>query len=122
MNVRPSRLASLVAVAAAAALAGTAGATIVGTTGDAQQIAPPASVEVDALESNTTMFTFDKQQCTSVRADLPVDVTVPGTYDDFADLTPGTVAAGTQISSHFIHTDPVDKTKAFFDGTVTVDK
>ena len=52
---------------------------------------------------------------------LPVDITVSGTYDDFADLTPGTIAAGTQVSSHFIHTDPVAKTKAFYDGTVTVD-
>ena len=48
---------------AAAALAAAAGATIVSTSGQMTLIAPPPSVDIGALQSNTTMYAFDEQQC-----------------------------------------------------------
>jgi hypothetical protein len=34
-----------------------------------------------------------------------VDITLPGTYDDSSNLTPGIIQAGTVVSSHFVHAD-----------------
>ena len=92
---------------AAAALAAAAGATIVSTSGQMTLIAPPPSVDIGALQSNTTMYAFDEQQCVRTTADMPVDITVPGTYDDVSDLTPGVIPAGTLVSSHFVNADKV---------------
>jgi hypothetical protein len=92
---------------AAAALAGSAGATIVSTSGQMTLISPPPSVDIGALQSNTTMYAFDEQQCVRTSVDLPVDITVPGTYDDSSDLTPGVIPAGTLVSSHFVNADKV---------------
>jgi hypothetical protein len=39
--------------------------------------------------------------------DLPMDITVPGTYDDSSDLTPGVIPAGALVSSHFVNADKV---------------
>jgi hypothetical protein len=94
-------------VLAAAALAAAAGATIVSTSGQMTLISPPPSVDIGALQSNTTMYAFNEQQCVRTAADLPVDITVPGTYDDSSDLTPGVIPAGTLVSSHFVNADKV---------------
>jgi hypothetical protein len=53
------------------------------------------------------MFAFNEQQCVRTTADLPVDITIPGTYDDSSDLTPGVIPAGTLVSSHFVNADKV---------------
>jgi hypothetical protein len=92
---------------AALALAAAAGATIVSTSGQMTLIAPPPSVDIGALQSNTTMYAFNEQQCVRTTADLPVDITVPGTYDDTSKLTPGVIPAGTLVSSHFVNADKV---------------
>ena len=109
---------------ALAALATTASATIIGTGGQMTKIAPPPSVLFDALESDTTMFAFDEQQNVTLAQPLSVDITTPGTYDDSADLTPGTIPAGTAVSSHFVHADHVGTgvPRVTLDGTVTTDK
>ncbi len=91
----------------AAALAAGAGATIVSTSGQMALIAPPPSVDFGALQSDTTMYAFNEQQCVRTTADLPVDITIPGTYDDSSDLTPGVVPAGTLVSSHFVNSDKI---------------
>ena len=106
------------------ALAATASATIIGTSGQMTKIAPPPSVLFDALESDTTMFAFDEQQNVTLAQPLSVDITTPGTYDDSADLTPGTIPAGTAVSSHFVNADHVGTgvPRVTLDGTVTTDK
>ena len=106
------------------ALAATASATIIGTSGQITKIAPPPSVLFDALESDTTMFAFDEQQNVTLSQPLNVDITTPGTYDDSGDLTPGTIPAGTAVSSQFVHSDPVGTQHpgVTLDGTVTTDK
>jgi hypothetical protein len=115
---------AIAVVVAAGALAAGAGATIVGTTGAVTKIDPPASVELGALESDTTAFAFDERQDVTLASDLPLDVTASGLVDDKADLTPGVVTKGTKVSSHLVHADRVGtrgKPKLVFDGTVTVD-
>ena len=106
------------------AMAATASATIIGTSGQMTKIAPPPSVLFDALESDTTMFAFDEQQNVTLAQPLSVDITTPGTYDDSADLTPGTIPAGTAVSSHFVNADHVGTgvPRVTLDGTVTTDK
>ena len=105
--MRKRMLAWTLGVLAAAALAAGAGATIVSTSGQMTLIPAPPSVDLGALQSNTTMFAFDEQQCVRTTRDLPVDITVPGTYDDSIDLTPGVIPAGTLVSSHFVDADKI---------------
>ena len=100
-----------------------ASASITGTSGQITQIAPPASVAIDALESDTTMYAFDEQQGVTLASPLAVNITTPGTYDDSSDLTPGTIPAGTVVNSHFVNADHIG-TQApgvVLDGTVTTD-
>lgn len=105
--MRKRTFAWTLALLGAAALAGSAGATIVSTSGQMTLIPPPPSVDIGALQSNTTMYAFNEQQCVRTSVDLPVDITVPGTYDDSSDLTPGVIPAGTLVSSHFVNADKV---------------
>jgi len=111
------------AVIAAAALTASASATIVGTSGQMTLIAPPPSVEINALESDTTMYAFDEQQGVTLAQPLNVDITTPGTYDDTADLTPGTIPAGTVVNSQFVNADHVGTgaPPVVLDGTITTD-
>ena len=95
----------MVVVVVALLVATSARAEIVSTGGNAVQIAPPASVELDALQSNTQIPAFDERQAVTLGNALAVNITAPGIYDESADLTPGTIPAGTVVSSHLIHFD-----------------
>jgi hypothetical protein len=115
---------STLTVLVVAVIGSTAQAAIVGTTGNIVQIAPPPSVQLGQLESNDHAVAFDEQQGVTLAANLPVDITVPGTYDDPNALTPGVIPAGTVVNSQFIHSDNVGSgkgTKATFDGSVQVE-
>jgi hypothetical protein len=101
------RVIAAVVLVTAGALVAAASARIIDTSGAVQQIAPPPSVEFQQLESDTTIFAFDEQQCVNTVAPLLVDITAPGTYDDRSDLTPGVIPAGMRVRSHFLHADPV---------------
>lgn len=97
-------------------------AEIVSTSGAVVEITPPPSVRPDQLESDTQIFAFEEQQSVTLASAVSVDITQPGTYDDSSDLTPGTIPAGTTVSSHFLHADApgpcVDPT---LEGTVVFD-
>src|SRR5438270_9823153 len=136
MRKRLAFLVALLGLVGALALAGTSGAAIDGVTGQIQKIAPPSGVLFpphpgDAcptagacLQSDTTMFAFDEQQCVPAPTSLPVDITLPGTYDDSTDLTNGgTIAAGTLVSSQFVHAEQTTShgTHITLDGTVHTD-
>src|SRR3954447_17915839 len=95
----------VVGLVAALVPAGVANASIVATGGATVLISPPPSVNFNQLESDTQQFAFDEQQHVTLATGLPVDITVPGTYDDEADLTPGTIPAGTVVNSQFVHCD-----------------
>src|SRR5690349_11954064 len=101
------RKATALAVGLVAALvpAGAANASIVAVGGQTVLISPPPSVNFNQLQSDTQQFAFNEQQHVTLSSSLPVDITVPGTYDDDADLTPGSIAAGTVVNSQFVHCD-----------------
>jgi hypothetical protein len=81
-------------------------------------------VKFDVFQSNTQARVFDERQDVVLAANLPVNVTAPGIYNQVADLTPGSIPAGTVVRSHFIHTDKVGTKAPYvtFNGTVTVDQ
>jgi choice-of-anchor A domain-containing protein len=80
-------------------------------------------VKFGDLQSNTTMFAFDEQQNVTLPVGVDVDITAPGTYDETSDLTPGTIPAGTLVSSQFVHADKIGTQPPFvtLEGTVTTD-
>ena len=92
----------------------TAQASIVGTTGNILQIAPPVSVNPGALLTNVNAFAFNEQQNRTFAGlgDITVNPSVA------PPLTPGPWAG--LINSHFIHVNP-GGTGAIFtlNGTVT---
>jgi len=100
----------MLVVVVALLVATSARSEIVSTGGNAVQIAPPASVDFDVLQSNTAIRAFNEQQAATLAAPLAVNISAPGIYDDPSDLTPATIPAGTVISSHLIHFD------IFFEG------
>jgi hypothetical protein len=105
--------------------AGVAGAAIIGVSGAVVQIAPPPSVQFDQLQSNTQGFAFDEQQCVTLAVNVNVNITEPGTYaDDPNAYTPGTIPAGTVVSSQLVHFDPVSDGGDFlsYQGSVTTDQ
>jgi hypothetical protein len=109
--IRRSLVAALLACGIAA---GAASAGISSISGQIVQIAPPPSVSFDgsngALESNDHMFVFQERQNVMLTADLPTDISQPGTYGPDCGcnpLTPGTIPGGTVVSSIFVHADPV---------------
>jgi hypothetical protein len=99
--------------------AGPATADLISTTGQIDVLSsPPASVQRGQLQSNTNIFAFNEQARLTLSTAVSVDITSPGTYTTVASLTPGTISAGTQVSSYFLHSDPVNN-NAMFDGSVT---
>lgn len=94
-----------------------ANAAIIGTSGVAVLIAAPASVVTGALQSDTLVRTFNEKQNIVLASPLAVDITSPGTYDGTGPLTPGTIAAGTTVSSHYLHYDPANDTPTSGIGT-----
>ncbi|HEX9890458.1 MAG TPA: hypothetical protein VGB28_00150, partial [Actinomycetota bacterium] len=120
---RRAQAAAAIAALMTLLMAGTARATITGTSGQVTLIAPPPSVLFHALQSNDTTFAFDEQQDVTLTSDLTVNITVPGHYDQAAELTPGTIPAGTVVRSHFIHVDKVGQHAPYvtYEGCITVD-
>jgi hypothetical protein len=97
-------------------------ATIVSTTGQITIMGAPGSVELDELESDSTMFAFDERQCVTLLAPLKVNISLPGTYGAGIALTPATIPAGTRVSSHLVLADRGSSVaKIELQGTLTTD-
>ena len=73
--------------------------------GDIELIAPPTSVAAGATESDTLMRLFLEQESFALPSSLDAEVTAPATVSGGAGITPGAVAAGTVVSSYFLHFD-----------------
>jgi hypothetical protein len=102
----------LLAVASAGLMFGSvivtsASAEVAGTSGQMEYIAAPASVSEGFTESDSFIRVFDERQDYVLPSPVAVDITSTGTYDDPGDLTPGAIAAGTKVDSHFFHLDKV---------------
>lgn len=113
------KLAILLVLLAAMAIAGTALAHVWTTTGAIAVIDPPSSVEKGALESDTNIHLFHESGDCLESGSLAVDITEPGTYvGNAATLTPGTVDAGTCITSYLLHMD-LESGGEYLSGSVT---
>ncbi|MDX2146822.1 MAG: hypothetical protein SFZ23_04810 [Planctomycetota bacterium] len=110
---------------ASAALAGAATVSfgaISSVTGSALLISPPPSTALGALQSNTRAPAFDERQDLVLGAGLSVDITTPGIYDALSDLTPGVIAAGTRVHSHYLYADPERRESTVYEGSVLFDQ
>ena len=116
-------LANLIAASSVLALTSVQ-AGIVSVTGAASLIAAPASVVPNAgYESLTTAGVFNEKQNVNLAQVAQVDVTTTGFFDALGDLTPGSIAVGTLVSSYYLHADPVGSsgTPYSFEGSITFD-
>lgn len=94
-------------------------ASVVSTTGGITFTSAPTSVVTNATENSTTMLAFNEQQGVTLASSLSVDLLAQTS-------TAGSIAAGTDINSYFLHFDPVgtDGTQAagsFLTGSITFD-
>lgn len=83
-------------------------AAIVSVSGAILHIAAPASaVQNASLESFTHAAIFDEKQNVLLTQLAQVNATTSGRFDALSDLTPGSIAVGTLVSSYYLHADPV---------------
>jgi len=84
-----------------------ASADILSTGGDVQLVSPPSfPLAQDAWESDTYIRVFTERQGEVLRADLEVDVALPGTYGPDATGT-YVIPKGSRVNSYFLHFDRV---------------
>lgn len=83
--------------------ASTADADIVDITGAVVEIDPPASVDIGALQSDTDIRLFTENEDQVLGRPVDVDVTVPGTYNSLAGLTPSVLGAGETVNTYYLH-------------------
>jgi hypothetical protein len=95
------------ALAISASLVGSALAEVQTTSGGVVEIAPPPSVLIDALESDTEIRAFNEIQDVTLSGDVEVNISLPGTYDGSIALTPTTIGTGSAVCSHLLHADRV---------------
>src|SRR5690349_13359579 len=111
----------MVSVVAALTWSSIAGAGIIGTTGDVQVIAPPASVVPPNLAEDGVIHVFLERSGIVLGADVQADMTVHyTTYDPPSGRTLGLIPMGTNVSTYYIHFDPVTAGAGI--GTVTFDE
>ena len=92
-------------VALGVSSASVAAAVITSSTGSVTRLsAAPPSVKLNALESATAVQAFDERQSFTLPAAVAVDAVNPGTYTAFPSGS-ATIAAGTIVDSHLIHSD-----------------
>ena len=117
------RLTRVLGACTFAACSFAAQAGIVAVSGASAVIAAPGSVNYHALESDTQAFVFAEQSNVVLGALTNFNAVAPGTYDTLASLVGGSLAAGTRVSSYYLHTDKVGKTQdvAKFFGSITFD-
>ncbi len=85
--------------------AATASAAIQSLSGAIQQIAPPSSVQENAVENNAAAGIFAEQQGVILAAPLAVNISTSGVFDHSTKLTPAAIPAGTKVNSYFFHAD-----------------
>ncbi|HEX2042962.1 MAG TPA: hypothetical protein VHF24_10035 [Acidimicrobiales bacterium] len=101
-----------------------AGGALTGVGGSATLLpAPPPSVDLDQLTSNTQAFVFAERTCFILPTNLRVDVVNPvGTFTQ-TTTQPGTIPTGTPVDSYYVHTDiPGTTGQASFTGALVFDR
>jgi len=97
-----------------ALLVGTASGEITSVGGDVQLITPPLPPAQDGV-----MWAFNEQQNVTLAADLEVDATQPGLYDENSDLIQAVIPAGVKVNSHYVHSDQEGLSGPDLNGSVT---
>lgn len=97
----------------------TAAAFVSSTSGAVVFVGAPASVAPGAFQSPSSIFAFNERQGVTLASSLGVDITSAGLYDQASDLHPSTLAAGTVVDSHFLHSDNTPTGTVFRSGSVT---
>lgn len=84
---------------------------------------PPPSAEEGVFENQTQLGGWVEVERITLPRDVAVDLSVPGTYGHAGDppFAPGTLAAGTAVSSYYFHGDSTGQTIASWNGFVTFD-
>lgn len=111
---------AMAALAMSAGLSAQAAVTSAG--GSAVIIAPPPSTLLGANQSLTQAWAFNEVSNFTLATNLPVNATTPGTYTSNGSLTPGSIAAGTVINSHYLYSDPVAGALTTYEGFVEFDQ
>jgi hypothetical protein len=82
-------------------------ASIISLSGVTVLPSPPASVQLDQLQSNTTVYAFQERNGSTLGAPLLVDVSAPGSYNNLSDIPlPSSIPAGTVVNSYYLSADP----------------
>jgi len=76
------------------------------------------AVQFGDLKSDTELFTFQESSSLTLSQSVRVDITSAGTYQCDSSLTPGTIPAGTEVDSYFLHSEPVHQPKVYV-GSIT---
>jgi hypothetical protein len=91
-------------------------AQVTGVTGTATLVPPPSSVET-GTGAESIVFA---EQSLVLSSPINVDISGPGTYNSIASLTPGTIAAGTDVSSFYLHSwNSTDIAGTVYRGSIT---
>jgi hypothetical protein len=90
-------------------------ADAISVTGQATLVAPPPDA---TAHTGAATLGFDEQSLT-LSSPLAVEISTPGSYASLASLTPGTIAAGTAVSSFYVHSFGPDISGNVFSGSIT---
>jgi hypothetical protein len=103
---------------------GPAASAGVSVAGNVEPIAPPASVVLGALESNSFVRLFTERTAVLLNQNVSVDITQPGIVGNTTELTPGIIAANQLVDSYLLHADPVSfgSPSVTYQGSVTFDR
>lgn len=120
--VSVSKLGTLLAVIVIAASNGDARGGFV-TSGNLVPTAPPLSVLIGDLESDTQVSVFQERSNFILPTNVMVNLSLPGVASpvNLLNPSPAAILAGTAVDSYFLHADPVSLVANFF-GTVTFDR
>jgi hypothetical protein len=92
--------------------------------GNVEQIAPPPSVVLGALESNSFVRFFAERTANFLNQDVSADITQPSIVGNLSDLTPGVVSANQLVDSYLLHADAItdEQPSVTFHGSITFDR
>lgn len=96
-------------------LPGVVKADTVSVSGQAILVSPPSSAE-GQTGSNSLLFV---ENSLVLASPIAVNASGPGTYASFASLTGGTIAAGTDVTSYYLHSFGPSVSGNVFAGSIT---
>ena len=103
---------------------GESGASVIAVSGPVLFQSPPPLVSGSTGESNTKTNFFTERTNYVLPTATPIDITpgssFPTTYTGIESLTPSTLAAGTNIDSYFMYSNPVGQPQRDFPYTATL--